>query len=105
MASSSEPTSTSPRPDTVQCMRAPPRSSWLTFSPMAISTIRREPPQQEALPPPPITTPRGAPPPTPGRPPTAGPSPPPKDPRPGGGGGGGAPRAPLFGGLAADGGD
>ncbi len=30
----------SPQPETVQCMRAPPSSSRVVFSPIAISTMR-----------------------------------------------------------------
>ena len=43
MASNSVFTSKSPEPETVQCMRAPPISSRVTFSPMTISAIRGEP--------------------------------------------------------------
>ena len=50
IASSSEPARMSPQPDTEQCMRAPPRSSSETFSPMAISTMRGEPTYRLALP-------------------------------------------------------
>ncbi len=50
MASCSVLTSTSPQPETVQCMRAPPRSSSVTFSPMTISAMRGEPRYIEAFP-------------------------------------------------------
>jgi hypothetical protein len=50
MASSSVLQSTSPQPETVQCMRAPPISSSVTFSPMTISAIRGDPRYMEALP-------------------------------------------------------
>ena len=50
MASCSVFTSTSPQPLTVQCMRAPPSSSSVTFSPITISAIRGEPRYIEALP-------------------------------------------------------
>ncbi len=50
MASSSVFTRTSPQPDTVQCMRAPPSSSSVTFSPITISAMRGEPRYMEALP-------------------------------------------------------
>ena len=50
MASSSVFTSTSPQPETVQCIRAPPISSRVTFSPMTISAMRGEPRYIEALP-------------------------------------------------------
>ena len=50
MASSSVFTSTSPQPETEQCIRAPPISSRVTFSPMTISAIRGEPRYIEALP-------------------------------------------------------
>jgi hypothetical protein len=43
IASSSVFTSTSPQPDSEQCMRAPPSSSSVTFSPMTISAMRGEP--------------------------------------------------------------
>lgn len=43
IASRSSKTSMSPRPLTSQCMRAPPISSRVTFSPMAISAMRGEP--------------------------------------------------------------
>ena len=56
MASSSEAASTSPHPDSSQCIRAPPRASWSIFSPMAISTMRGEPTYIEALPSTMITT-------------------------------------------------
>src|SRR3990170_2649203 len=49
-ASSSVAASTSPRPLTVQCMRAPPMSSIVTFSPVAISDMRGEPRYAEAWP-------------------------------------------------------
>ena len=43
MASSSVLTSTSPQPLSAQCMRAPPSSSSVTFSPITISAMRGEP--------------------------------------------------------------
>ncbi len=43
MASFSEFTNTSPQPETVQCMRAPPICSREHCSPMTISAIRGEP--------------------------------------------------------------
>src|SRR3990172_1890407 len=49
-ASSSLAASTSPRPLTVQCIRAPPMSSIVTFSPVAISDMRGEPRYAEAWP-------------------------------------------------------
>ncbi len=50
MASSSVWQRTSPQPETEQCMRAPPISSSVTFSPMTISAMRGEPRYMEALP-------------------------------------------------------
>src|SRR5699024_700463 len=50
IASSSDLTSTSPQPDTEQCILAPPISSRLTFSPITFSAIRGEPKYIEALP-------------------------------------------------------
>src|SRR5699024_12389154 len=49
-ASCSFSTSTSPQPDTEQCIFAPPISSRLTFSPITISAIRGEPKYIDALP-------------------------------------------------------
>ena len=43
IASSSVFTRTSPHPDSLQCIRAPPSSSSVTFSPMTISAMRGEP--------------------------------------------------------------
>src|SRR5207244_9879520 len=37
-------------PETLQCMSAPPRSSSVVFSPIAISTMRGLPTYREALP-------------------------------------------------------
>ena len=39
-----------PQPETLVCMRAPPISSRLTFSPITISAIRGDPRYIEALP-------------------------------------------------------
>ena len=50
MASASSAARLSPQPDTVTCMRAPPISSSVTFSPTTISAIRGEPRYIEALP-------------------------------------------------------
>jgi hypothetical protein len=50
MASSSVFTSTSPHPDTEQCILAPPISSSVTFSPMTISAMRGEPRYMLAFP-------------------------------------------------------
>ena len=50
MPSSSEPTRKCPQPDTPVCMRAPPISSSVTFSPITISAIRGEPRYIEELP-------------------------------------------------------
>ena len=49
MAALSSGTSRSPLPDTSQCMRAPPISSSVTFSPMTSSAMRGEPRYIEAL--------------------------------------------------------
>ena len=56
IASSSVFTSTSPQPETEQCMRAPPISSSVTFSPITISAMRGLPRYIEALPSTMITT-------------------------------------------------
>ena len=56
MPSSSVLTSMSPQPLTPVCMRAPPISSSVTFSPMTISAIRGEPRYIDALPSRMITT-------------------------------------------------
>ena len=50
MASSSDATSMSPQPLTVVCIRAPPISSRVTFSPITISAIRGDPRYMLALP-------------------------------------------------------
>ena len=50
MASASSGARLSPQPDTVACMRAPPISSSVVFSPMTISAMRGEPRYIEALP-------------------------------------------------------
>ena len=50
MVSSSLAHRKSPQPETEQCMRAPPISSRVTFSPMTISAMRGEPRYVEALP-------------------------------------------------------
>ena len=50
IASSSVLHSTSPQPDTEQCIFAPPISSSVTFSPMTISAMRGEPRYMLALP-------------------------------------------------------
>jgi len=50
MASCSVFTRASPQPETEQCMRAPPSSSSVTFSPMTISAMRGEPRYIEAFP-------------------------------------------------------
>ena len=50
IASRSSATRKSPQPLTVQCIRAPPSSSSVTFSPTTTSTIRGEPRYMEALP-------------------------------------------------------
>ena len=50
IASSSVLTRKSPHPETEQCMRAPPSSSSVTFSPMTISAMRGEPRYMEAFP-------------------------------------------------------
>ena len=49
-ASSSVLHSTSPQPDTEQCMRAPPISSSVVFSPITISAMRGEPRYIDAVP-------------------------------------------------------
>ena len=49
MAALSSGTHRSPRPLTSQCIRAPPISSRLTFSPMTSSAIRGEPRYIEAF--------------------------------------------------------
>ena len=49
MASSSVLTSMSPQPETEQCIRAPPISSRVTFSPITISAIRGLPRYIEAF--------------------------------------------------------
>jgi len=49
-----------PHPDTPVCMRAPPISSRVTFSPITISAIRGEPRYIEALPSRMITTSQNA---------------------------------------------
>ena len=41
--------SRSPQPETSQCMRAPPISSSVTFSPITISAMRGEPRYIEAF--------------------------------------------------------
>ena len=56
MPSSSVLTSMWPQPLTPVCMRAPPISSSVTFSPMTISAMRGEPRYIEALPSRMITT-------------------------------------------------
>jgi hypothetical protein len=56
IASCSLATSASPHPLSVQCMRAPPSSSRLTFSPTTTSTIRGDPRYMDALPSTMITT-------------------------------------------------
>ncbi len=56
MPSSSLPTSAWAQPLTPVCMRAPPISSRVTFSPMTISAMRGEPRYIEALPSRMITT-------------------------------------------------
>ncbi len=56
MPSSSLPTRKWPQPDTPVCIRAPPISSSVTFSPITISAIRGEPRYIEALPSRMITT-------------------------------------------------
>ena len=50
MPSASLLTSWCPQPETPVCMRAPPISSRLTFSPITISAMRGEPRYIEALP-------------------------------------------------------
>src|SRR3954462_11196707 len=50
IASVSSDASRSPQPDTLVCIRAPPISSSVTFSPTTISAIRGEPRYIEALP-------------------------------------------------------
>src|SRR5215510_13046923 len=50
IASSSDAASTSPHPETSQCMRAPPSASSVVFSPIAISTMRGLPTLSDALP-------------------------------------------------------
>ncbi len=50
MASVSPALRTSPHPETVQCIRAPPISSRLTRSPTTTSAIRGEPRYIEARP-------------------------------------------------------
>jgi hypothetical protein len=56
MPSSSDLTRKCPQPDTPVCIRAPPISSSVTFSPITISAIRGEPRYIEALPSRMITT-------------------------------------------------
>ncbi len=56
MASASSWARLSPQPDTDACIRAPPISSNVTFSPMTSSAIRGEPRYMEALPSTMITT-------------------------------------------------
>ena len=56
IASSSDAASTSPQPETSQCIRAPPSASSVVFSPIAISTMRGLPTYREALPSTMITT-------------------------------------------------
>ena len=56
MASASSVARLSPLPDTVACMRAPPISSSVVFSPITISAIRGEPRYIEAFPSTMITT-------------------------------------------------
>ena len=60
MPSSSVLTSTCPQPETPVCIRAPPISSSVTFSPMTISAMRGEPRYIEALPSRMITTSQNA---------------------------------------------
>ncbi len=50
MASSSSTARLSPQPETVACIRAPPVSSRVAFSPTTISAMRGEPRYIEALP-------------------------------------------------------
>ena len=50
MASASSRARLSPQPETVTCMRAPPISSRVTFSPMTSSAMRGDPRYIEALP-------------------------------------------------------
>ena len=50
MASASSTARLSPQPDTVACMRAPPISSSVAFSPITISAMRGEPRYIDALP-------------------------------------------------------
>ena len=56
IASSSVLHKTSPHPDTEQCIRAPPISSKVTFSPITISAIRGDPKYIDAFPSTIITT-------------------------------------------------
>ena len=56
MPSSSDLTRKWPQPDTPVCIRAPPISSSVTFSPITISAMRGEPRYIEALPSRMITT-------------------------------------------------
>ena len=60
MASASSTARLSPQPETVACMRAPPISSSVTFSPMTISAMRGLPRYIEALPSTMITTSQNA---------------------------------------------
>ena len=60
IASASSAARLSPQPDTVACMRAPPISSSVTFSPMTISAMRGEPRYIDALPSTMITTSQNA---------------------------------------------
>ena len=50
MASASSCARLSPQPETVTCIRAPPISSSVTFSPITSSAIRGEPRYMDALP-------------------------------------------------------
>ena len=50
IASASSTARLSPQPETLACMRAPPISSRLTFSPTTISAMRGEPRYIDALP-------------------------------------------------------
>ena len=56
MASASSVARLSPQPETVACMRAPPISSSVVFSPITISAMRGDPRYIEALPSTMITT-------------------------------------------------
>jgi len=60
IASSSESTRKWPQPDTDVCIRAPPISSSVTFSPITISAMRGDPRYIEALPSRMITTSQNA---------------------------------------------